>query len=186
MPIQQGYGQLDAVQPRENRDDRQDCISFPVMPEQVQPYPKAKPRELSDRGKKKGPTKIFTDTPVKRQFEEQEAKIKDKKAWGDRARGKVGTVGRAGKAKKDHTTKKLFVDSEGSDAGKTILDDDSDDPMKLGDSEDESEKEEEIFDSVSIFLKLFTKESIFLGLSDKNENNVRVSIMCLVGLRKWK
>ncbi|KAK2711391.1 hypothetical protein QYM36_012541 [Artemia franciscana] len=66
-------------------------ISVPVMPEQVQPYPKAKLHELCDRGKKKGSTKILTDTPVKRQIEEQEAKIKDKKAWGDRAIGKVGT-----------------------------------------------------------------------------------------------
>ena len=80
------------------------------MPEQVQPYPKAKPHELSGQGKEKGSRKIITDTPVKRQIEEQEAKIKDKKAWGGRARGKVGTVERAGKAKKDQTTKKLFVE----------------------------------------------------------------------------
>ena len=55
-------------------------ISVNVTPEQVQPYPKAKPRVLSGRGSKKGSTKILTDTPVKRQIEEHEAKRKDKKA----------------------------------------------------------------------------------------------------------
>ncbi|KAK2717947.1 hypothetical protein QYM36_006663 [Artemia franciscana] len=71
------------------------------LPVSLQPYPKAKPRELSGRGKKKGSRKILTDTPVERKIEEQEAKIKDKKAWGGRARGKLGIVERAGKAKKD-------------------------------------------------------------------------------------
>ena len=164
-------------------------VSVPVTPEQVRPYPKAKPRVLSGRGRKKGSTKILTDTPVKRQIEEQEAKRKDKKARGGRARGKVGTVGRAGKAKKDQTTKKLFVDSEGSDDEKMILDDDSDDSMKLGESEDESEKEEEIFDSVSTgdFVKVVYKGEYFPGsVQEKNENSVRVSVMCMAGLRKWK
>ncbi|KAK2719076.1 hypothetical protein QYM36_004789 [Artemia franciscana] len=149
-------------------------ISVPVTPEQVRPYPKAKPRVLSGRGRKKGSTKILTDTPVKRQIEDQEAKRKDKKAHGGRARGKVGTVGRAGKAKKDQITKKLFVDSEGSDDEKMILDDDSDDSMKLGESEDESGKRKRSL-TVSlqeILLKLFTKESIFLGLSKRKTRTV--------------
>ncbi|KAK2709768.1 hypothetical protein QYM36_013440, partial [Artemia franciscana] len=152
-------------------------VSVPVTPEQVRPYPKAKPRVLSGRGRKKGSTKILTDTPVKRQIEEQEAERKDKKARGGRARGKVGTVGRAGKAKKDQTTKKLFVDSEGSDDEKMILDGDSDDSMKLGESEDESEKEEEIFDSVSTgdFVKVVYKGEYFPGsVQEKNKNSVRV------------
>ena len=88
-------------------------VSVPVTPEQVQPYPKAKPRVLSGRGRKKGSTKILTDTPVKRQIEEQETKRKDKKAWGGRARGKVGTVGRAGKAKKTRQQKSyLWIQKE--------------------------------------------------------------------------
>ncbi|KAK2716746.1 hypothetical protein QYM36_007035 [Artemia franciscana] len=102
-------------------------------------------------------------------IEEQEAERKDKKARGGRARGKVATVGRAGKAKKDQTTKKLFVDSEGSDDEKMILDDDSDDSMKLGELEDDSEKEEEIFDSVSTgdFVKVVYKGEYFPGLSKR-------------------
>ena len=83
-------------------------VSVPVTPEQVRPYPKAKPRVLSSRGRKKGSTKILTDTPVKRQIEEQEAERKDKKARGGRARGKVETVGRAGKAKKRPDNKKAI------------------------------------------------------------------------------
>ena len=52
---------------------------------------------------------------MKRQIEEQEVKRKDKKAQGGRARGKVETVEGTGKAKKkEKTTKKLLVDSEGS------------------------------------------------------------------------
>ena len=160
-----------------------------MTPEQVRPYPKAKPRVLSGRGSKKGSTKIFTNTPVKRQIEEHEAKRKDKKAQGDGARGKVGTVGRAEKANKDLTTKKLFVDSEGSDDEKMILDGDSDDSMKLGESEDESEKEEEIFDSVSTgdFVKVVYKAEYFPGsVQKKNKNSVRVRVTCMAGLRKWK
>ncbi|KAK2724015.1 hypothetical protein QYM36_002380 [Artemia franciscana] len=96
-------------------------ISVPVMLEQVQPYPKAKLLVLSGRGRKKGSTQILTDTPVKRQIE-QEAKRKDKKVWGVRARGKVGTVERTEKAKKnDYVTKQLFVDSEGSHDKKCFL-----------------------------------------------------------------
>jgi hypothetical protein len=40
---------------------------------------------------------------VKKQIEEQESERKDKKALGDRVKGKVGTVGRAGKAKKSQS-----------------------------------------------------------------------------------
>ena len=140
-------------------------VSVPMTPEQVRPYPKAKPRVQSGRGRKKGSTKILTDTPVKRQIEEEEAERKDKKARGGRARGKVGTVGRAGKAKKTRQQKKLFVDSEGSDDEKMILDDDSDDSMKLGESKDDSEKEEEIFDSVSTgdFVKVVYEGEYFPG-----------------------
>ncbi|KAK2718207.1 hypothetical protein QYM36_005505 [Artemia franciscana] len=130
-------------------------VSVPVTPEQVQPYPKAKPRVLSGRGRKKGSTKILTDTPVKRQIEEQEAKRKDKKA------------------------------REGSDDEKMILDD----LMKLGESEDESEKEEEIFDSVSTgdFVKVVYEGEYFPGsVQEKNENSVKVSVMCMASLRKWK
>ncbi|KAK2717798.1 hypothetical protein QYM36_006558 [Artemia franciscana] len=88
-------------------------ISVPMMPEQVRPYSKAKLRVLSGGGRKKGSTKILTDTPVKRQIEEQEAERKDKKAWCGRARGKVGNVGRAGKAIKDQTTKNyLWIQKE--------------------------------------------------------------------------
>jgi hypothetical protein len=83
-------------------------VSVTVTPKQVRPYPKAKPRLLSSRGRKKGSTMILTDTPVKRLIEDHEAKRKDKKALGGRARGEVGTVGRAGKAKKDQTTKKAI------------------------------------------------------------------------------
>ena len=154
-----------------------------MTPEQVRPYPKAKPRVLSGRGSKKGSTKILTDTPVKKQIEEHEAKRKDKKAQGDRIIGKIGTVGRAGKANKDLTTKKLFVDSEGSDDEKIILDDDSDDSMKLGESEDESEKEEEIFNSVSTgdFVKVVYKGEYFPGsVLQKNKNSVRMSVTWLV------
>ncbi|KAK2718114.1 hypothetical protein QYM36_006784 [Artemia franciscana] len=141
-------------------------ISVPMMPEQVRPYSKAK---------------------LHRQIEEQEAERKDKKAWCGRARGKVGNVGRAGKAIKDQTTKKLFVDSEGSDDEKFILDDDSDDWMKLGESEDGSEKEKDIFDSVSAgdFIKGVYKGEYFFGsVQEKDENSVRVSVMCMAGLRK--
>ena len=94
---------------------------------------------------------------------------------GCRARGKVETVGRAGKAKKDQTTKKLFVESEGSDDEKMILDDDdSDDLMKPGESEDESEKKEEIFDGVSTgdFVKVVYEREYFLGLSKRKTRTV--------------
>ena len=83
-------------------------FSVTVTPEQVRPYPKANPRVLSGEGRKKGSTKILTDTPVKRQIEEQEAERKDKKARGGKARGKVGTVGRTGKAKKRPNNKKAI------------------------------------------------------------------------------
>ena len=81
------------------------------------------------------------------------------------------------------------MDSEGSDDEKTILDDDSDESMKLGELEDESEKEEEIFDSVSTgdFVKVLYEGEYFPGsVQKKNENSVRVSVMCMAGLRKWK
>ncbi|KAK2727850.1 hypothetical protein QYM36_008361 [Artemia franciscana] len=58
-------------------------ISVPVTPQQVWPYPKAKPHVLSGRVRKKGSTKILTDTPVrKRQIEEQEAERNDNKNMG--------------------------------------------------------------------------------------------------------
>ena len=41
-------------------------FSVTVTPEQVRPYPTAKPRVLSGRDSKKGSTKILTDTPVKK------------------------------------------------------------------------------------------------------------------------
>ncbi|KAK2724980.1 hypothetical protein QYM36_001435 [Artemia franciscana] len=85
--------------------------------------------------------------------------------------------------------KKLFVDSEGSDDEKMILDDDNYDSMKLGELEDESEKEEEIFDSVSTgdFVKVVYKGEYFPGsVQQKNKNSVRVSVTCMTGLRKWK
>ena len=64
------------------------------------------------------------------------------------------------------------MDSEGSDDEKMILDDDSDDSMKLGELEDESEKEEEVFDSVSTgdFVKVVYKGEYFPGsVQEKNE-----------------
>ena len=77
------------------------------------------------------------------------------------------------------------MDSEGSDDEKMILDD----LMKLGESEDESEKEEEIFDSVSTgdFVKVVYEGEYFPGsVQEKNENSVKVSVMCMASLRKWK
>ncbi|KAK2721641.1 hypothetical protein QYM36_003817 [Artemia franciscana] len=105
---------------------------------------------------------------------------------GGRARGKVETVERAGKAKKDQTTKELFVDSEGSDDEKMILDDDSGGSMKLGELEDEDEKKEEILTvSTGDFVKVVYEGEYFPGSTqEKNKNRVRV--MHMAGLRKWK
>ncbi|KAK2702131.1 hypothetical protein QYM36_019261 [Artemia franciscana] len=101
-------------------------VNQELTPEQVRPYPKAKSRVLSGRSRKKGSINILTDTPLKRRIDEHETKGKDKKAQRGRTRRKVGTVGRAGKANQDQTTKNIFVGSEGSDDEKMILDDDSD------------------------------------------------------------
>ena len=78
------------------------------------------------------------------------------------------------------------MDSEGSDDKKIIL---HDDLIKLGELEDESEKEKDIFDSVSTrdFVKVVYEGECFPGsVQEKNENSLRVSVMCMAGLKKWK
>lgn len=50
-----------------------------ITPEQVQPYPKAKPRTAGKRGRKTGKTRIVTDTPEKEQLRNDKNKKTQKK-----------------------------------------------------------------------------------------------------------
>ena len=84
-------------------------FSVTVMPEQVWPYHKAKPSVLSCRSRKKGSKKILTDTPVKRQIEEQEAKRKDKKHRVVRLEEKLGLLEELENQNKNRKQKKNYL-----------------------------------------------------------------------------
>jgi hypothetical protein len=65
----------DIVSP-EGTSKTQDCLTDIVSPEQIRPYPKAAPRKQT--GRRKGKTRILTDTPVKAELEQEALKRRAK------------------------------------------------------------------------------------------------------------
>lgn len=69
-----GQGQVVAG-PSTSRDDQQDVVS----PQVLRPFPKAGARKNTGKTRRKGSTKILTDTPVKEEIEQYKSTSKNKK-----------------------------------------------------------------------------------------------------------
>lgn len=97
-------------------------LSSPAVTlEQIRPYPKAGPRKNSSKGRKKGSTKILTDTPIKEKIAE-EARLKRERKEMQTSRPKAAarkkldlSLSKNTSRKRKHRPRESSSDSEASE-----------------------------------------------------------------------
>lgn len=145
-----------------------DDNSLNVSVESVRPFPKAPPRAENSRGRKRGKSKILTETPEKNALEQQ---MIDKK-------------------KKVKVTKKVLEDVETSSSNDSYsVHDDSDGPLSEGSLDEDYHMEvrnEDLFIGDFIVVKFCTKKTIvhFVGqIIEKNGDELQVKFLRRKGLK---
>lgn len=137
---------------------------LPLSPASIWPFPKAEPRNplKKNKGRKKGRTKILTDSPEKLEIEEAEAARLEKK---QRQLKPVRKMPKKLKVKKILQFKDEFSDSEGSislhdTSDEEIFDHQIHDDTEIAQEIDWMEDEPNIGENEFVLVKFHTKRSI--------------------------
>ncbi|XP_077529007.1 uncharacterized protein LOC144141305 [Haemaphysalis longicornis] len=104
-----------------------------IVPSDLRPYPKAAPRKTGQKGRKKGRTKVLTDTPEKHAIEQEAAERLARQSLKKRALITAKTVATTRPKKKRRLQKEFSSSSE--DDTVAIAFDDSDSDMSGSDNE---------------------------------------------------
>lgn len=104
-----------------------------IVPSDLRPYPKAAPRKTGQKGRKKGRTKVLTDTPEKHVIEQEAAERLARQSLKKRALITAKTVATTRPKKKRQLQKEFSSSSE--DDTVAVAFDDSDSDMSGSDNE---------------------------------------------------
>lgn len=104
-----------------------------IVPSDLRPYPKAAPRKTGQKGRKKGRTKVLTDTPEKHAIEQEAAERLARQSLKKRALITAKTVATTRPKKKRRLQKEFSSSSE--DDTVAVAFDDSDSDMSGSDNE---------------------------------------------------